>query len=293
MARSPHRSRDGLALPRRPPRGGRRWAGASSLGADGDPHRGPALQRSVLVRERAQVQAVPQAPRGSRRSRTRSAPCAACRPSIARPPYAETGIPPRWNEPAVKSPELIERMRRAGALAAEVLTPGRRAGGARRDDRRDRRLRPRPHHRARRLPQPAQLQRLPEERLHVGQRGHLPRHPRRPGAAGRRHRQPRRHRLPRRRARRHQRHVLRRRRRRREPPPGPGDRGVHVAGHRRGRARAARSTRSAAPSRTTPRSTTSASSGRSSATASASSSTPTCRSTTTTSPGHAPSCGRA
>ena len=41
--------------------------------------------------------------------------------TIARPPYAETGIPPRWNEPLVKSPELIERMRRAGALAAEVL----------------------------------------------------------------------------------------------------------------------------------------------------------------------------
>ena len=41
--------------------------------------------------------------------------------AIARPPYAETGIPPRWNEPLVKTPELIERMRRAGALAAEVL----------------------------------------------------------------------------------------------------------------------------------------------------------------------------
>ena len=41
--------------------------------------------------------------------------------TIARPPYAETGIPPRWNEPLVKSPELIERMRRAGLLAAEVL----------------------------------------------------------------------------------------------------------------------------------------------------------------------------
>src|SRR5262245_59662457 len=45
--------------------------------------------------------------------------------SIARPPYAETGVPLRWNEPLVKSPEMIERMRRAGALAAEVL---RRAG---------------------------------------------------------------------------------------------------------------------------------------------------------------------
>jgi methionyl aminopeptidase len=42
-------------------------------------------------------------------------------PEIGRPPYAESGIPTRWNEPHVKSPEMVERMRRAGALAAEVL----------------------------------------------------------------------------------------------------------------------------------------------------------------------------
>ena len=41
--------------------------------------------------------------------------------SIARPPYAETGEVTRWNESAVKSPEIIERMRHAGAIAAEVL----------------------------------------------------------------------------------------------------------------------------------------------------------------------------
>ena len=58
-----------------------------------------------------------------------------------------------------------------------------------------------------RLPEPAQLQRLPEVAVHVGQRGHLPRHPRQPRAAGRRHRQPRRDDLPGRRARRHQRDV--------------------------------------------------------------------------------------
>src|SRR4029450_4167268 len=46
--------------------------------------------------------------------------------SIARPPYAETGIPPRWNEPLVKSPEMIERMRRPGALASGAVRP---AGG--------------------------------------------------------------------------------------------------------------------------------------------------------------------
>ena len=41
--------------------------------------------------------------------------------AIARPPYADTGIVNRWAEPRVKSPEIIERMRHAGAVAAEVL----------------------------------------------------------------------------------------------------------------------------------------------------------------------------
>ncbi len=41
--------------------------------------------------------------------------------SIARPPYADTGHVPRWNEPHVKSPDVIERMRMAGSLAAEIL----------------------------------------------------------------------------------------------------------------------------------------------------------------------------
>jgi methionyl aminopeptidase len=40
---------------------------------------------------------------------------------IVKPPYADTGHAKRWNEPRVKSPEIIERMRRAGAMAAEVL----------------------------------------------------------------------------------------------------------------------------------------------------------------------------
>jgi methionyl aminopeptidase len=40
---------------------------------------------------------------------------------IARPPYAETGEPVPWDEPLVKSPDVIERMRRAGHMAAEVL----------------------------------------------------------------------------------------------------------------------------------------------------------------------------
>src|SRR6188768_1283473 len=40
---------------------------------------------------------------------------------ILRPPYADSGIVNRQPEPRVKSPEVLERMRRAGAVAAEVL----------------------------------------------------------------------------------------------------------------------------------------------------------------------------
>jgi methionyl aminopeptidase len=40
---------------------------------------------------------------------------------IELPSYALTGDVERWEEPRVKSPEIIERMRTAGSLAAEVL----------------------------------------------------------------------------------------------------------------------------------------------------------------------------
>ena len=40
---------------------------------------------------------------------------------IVRPPYASDGVVRRWSEDRVKSPEIIERMRHAGAIAAEVL----------------------------------------------------------------------------------------------------------------------------------------------------------------------------
>jgi len=40
---------------------------------------------------------------------------------IVAPPYAATGQVPRWAESRVKSPEIIERMRVAGAAAAEIL----------------------------------------------------------------------------------------------------------------------------------------------------------------------------
>ncbi len=40
---------------------------------------------------------------------------------ISRPTYAETGHPVRWDEPRIKSPEIIERMRHAGRVGAEIL----------------------------------------------------------------------------------------------------------------------------------------------------------------------------
>jgi methionyl aminopeptidase len=40
---------------------------------------------------------------------------------IDRPSYADTGRPVRWDEPRIKSADIIERMRHAGKMAAEVL----------------------------------------------------------------------------------------------------------------------------------------------------------------------------
>ncbi len=40
---------------------------------------------------------------------------------IERPSYADTGLVERWDEPVVKSDDVIERMRHAGRVAAEVL----------------------------------------------------------------------------------------------------------------------------------------------------------------------------
>lgn len=45
--------------------------------------------------------------------------------SIVKPPYADTGVVPRYNESRIKEPDVIERMRIAGAAAKDIL---RRAG---------------------------------------------------------------------------------------------------------------------------------------------------------------------
>src|SRR6266508_887818 len=54
--------------------------------------------------------------RAGRLSPTRPVPA-----SIARPPYAETGVPVRTPESPVRSPEVVEKMRRSGKAAAEIL----------------------------------------------------------------------------------------------------------------------------------------------------------------------------
>ena len=41
--------------------------------------------------------------------------------SIERPTWADTGVPVPWDEPRVKTPDVIERMRHASTVAAEIL----------------------------------------------------------------------------------------------------------------------------------------------------------------------------
>ena len=193
-------------------------------------------QRPVLVRQRAQVQALPQAHARAACCRGSSARCGRCRRTSPRPPYADTGERRRAGTSRASS-----RPRSSSGCESPASWPPRSSASparrsARADHRRDRRLRPPAVHRARRLPVAAQLQRLPEERVHVGERGHLPRHPRFAAAAGRRHHQPRRHRLSRRRARRHERHVLRRRRRPGRAASSCGSPRRHLARHRGGQA---------------------------------------------------------
>ena len=119
-----------------------------------------------------------------------SAPRAGCCPGvvspmrtvpahIGRPPYAETGERRcAGTSRASSRPRSSSACAVAGARRRRDPAPRRRDGAPRHHHRRDRRLRARAAHRARRLPVAAQLQRLPEERVHLGQRGDLPRHPR-------------------------------------------------------------------------------------------------------------------
>ena len=48
-------------------------------------------------------------------------PMRRCPADIGRPSYADTGDVVPWDEPRIKSPDVIERMRHAGSVAAEIL----------------------------------------------------------------------------------------------------------------------------------------------------------------------------
>ncbi len=256
-----------------------------SLGRDGNSHRRPAFQRSVLVRERAQVQALPQAARGADRARTRSARCGPCRRH--RPPALRRH---RAARPVERAAHQVARAHRAHA-------PGRRRWPPRSCAWPASRSRPAsPPTRSTRSSTSCTIERgaypsplnyngfpksvctsvnevichgIPDARaLQDGDIVNIDVTVFLDGVHGdtnatffvgdvddg-------------------------------EPPPRARHRGVHVARHRGRANRAARSATSAGPSRTTPSRTATAWCGRSSATASASSSTPTSRSSTTTSRG--------
>ena len=197
------------------------------------------------------------------------------------------------SEPWVQTPEMIEKMRVAGRLAARALAEAGKAVAPGCDHRRAGPHRPRVHDRPRRLPVDARLQGLPEVVLHVAQRDDLPRHPGLDGDRGRRHRQHRRHRLHRRRARRHQRDLPGRRRLRGAPTAGRAHpRGDH-ARDQGGSAGRAAVRRSGGSSSRTPSASATASFATSPATASAPPSTPAWWCCTTTSPAWTPCWSRA
>ena len=98
-------------------------------------------------------------------------------PSIERPAYVGKPRPDRFTGSEVKDADTIARMRVAGRIAAQAMAavaehivPGvttdelDRVGHEFLCDRR-------------RLPLDAGLPRLPQVAVHVGERGHLPRHP--------------------------------------------------------------------------------------------------------------------
>ena len=118
-------------------------------------------------------------PRAARRGHRR---CARCRPTSGVRRTPRRASPCRGTSPASSRPTSIERMRHAGVGGRRDPAPRRRVRAPGRHHRRDRRLLPRAVHRARRLPEHAQLQLLSEEPVHVGQRGDLPRDPRLAGA---------------------------------------------------------------------------------------------------------------
>ena len=121
--------------------------------------------------------------------------------SIARPEYVGKATAREGSEPWVQTPEVIDKMRVAGRIAAGALAEaGKAVAPGVTTDELDRIA----HeymvdHGA--YPSTLGYKGFPEVLLHVAERDHLPRHPGFDGHRGRRHRQHRRHRLHRRGAR--------------------------------------------------------------------------------------------
>ena len=142
--------------------------------------------------------------------------------------YVDAALAPQRKTGQIKlhGPAAFEGMRKAGRLVGRVPRHARRRDQARRADREDRPAGLRIRHGPQGDAGDADVSRLPESHLHLGQPRRLPRHPLREAAQGRRHRQCRRHADPRRLARRFQPHVCRGR----DPAPGrAADRG-HLRG---------------------------------------------------------------
>ena len=236
-------------------------------------------QRPVLVRQRARSSSAATGPPPSGSCPGTLAPRPRCPRRIERPPCGRHGgREPIADEPDVQvAPTSSTRMRRTGPAGRERAGP---RSAPRSPPASPPTSSTRLCHDAASPPAATRARStttavVPEVALHLGQRGHLPRHPRQPAAARRRHRQPRRHPLPRGRPRRHQRHLPRRHGRPRVASTWCGSpASASTLRHRGGPARASPRATSAGRSRTTPRPTGSASCGPSSATASARSSTP-------------------
>ena len=133
--------------------------------------------------------------------------------------YVDAALAPQRKTGQIKlhGPAAFEGMRKAGRLVAECLDMLAGEVRARRADREDRPAGVRLRHGPQGDAGDADVSRLPQGDLHLGQSRGLPRHPGREAAQGGRHRQRRRHAHPRRLARRFQPHVRGRRRSRAAP----------------------------------------------------------------------------
>jgi methionyl aminopeptidase len=108
--------RGGRVTPPSKPRGAGRPGASSGLTLPDSPARPQLPDVRGGLRRLARPAVRQGSVRPGRQSPRRQVP-----PSILRPPYAESGQPAAAKRQFVQSPEMIERMRVAGAMAAEVL----------------------------------------------------------------------------------------------------------------------------------------------------------------------------